>query len=314
MPRQTRGSARRAPAERSPNIPRTRRGNRRPVPRRAFQGQHIAVLKERARLACVQRQRLFPAPAQLQQAAALMLFRPRDRARAKQIAHPHRAARRAVVRQLLGGRVIHLAEIGARDHRLAPAFGCQTDLQRDVVVHRPRLGEVGQKRHLALRRRDAEGLQRRGGHDPGRDRRGGRLGLEGAERLVLPGLDIARRPVVQQHIAEDVREGLAHRERAVRRLADDGPDLQLNVEPARGREDRCVELCPLDLAMRPRDRRARDNDRRGAPVIADGDVEPVRRQRVLGPTEHRADVEGVVPAGIEIGELRDREGHQERRL
>ncbi len=61
------------------------------------------------------------------------------------------------------------------------------------------------------------------------------LGQERAERLVFPGLDVARRPVVQQAEAGDVLGRLVDRDGPAQRVAGPDPDaeLQLVVEPLR---------------------------------------------------------------------------------
>src|SRR3989454_10806139 len=57
------------------------------------------------------------------------------------------------------------------------------------------------------------------GHHPRRDRGAEALGEEWAERLVFPGLDVARRPVVEEHDAEDVVERLLQRNAFPQRVA-----------------------------------------------------------------------------------------------
>lgn len=60
------------------------------------------------------------------------------------------------------------------------------------------------------------------------------LPRNGPKRDVLPGLDVAHRPVVDQadteHVLGDV--ALIHRDTELRRSADDEPDLGLDVEPS----------------------------------------------------------------------------------
>ena len=73
---------------------------------------------------------------------------------------------------------------------------------------------------------------------PGGDR--GREGLteEGAERLVLPGLNVPRAPVVHEHDAEDVLPEVRDRDRLAEpaRDARDEAELELDVETPRGAE------------------------------------------------------------------------------
>ena len=73
------------------------------------------------------------------------------------------------------------------------------DLQADVEGARLLLREVLEGRRLLRGRLDEEGLERLHGDDPGGDGGGEVLGGEGAERNVLPLLQVARAPVVQQH-------------------------------------------------------------------------------------------------------------------
>ena len=214
------------------------------------------------------------------------------------------------MRKLLRGRIIHHVVVRPGDHRLGLALGCKPHLQRDVVKHRPRLLQVVEQRALPLRRGTAERLQRGLGDDPRRDRRGRGLGLERTQRLVFPRLDVARRPIVQQHVAKDHRVGLRHRHRAVGRGADDGAHLKLDVKALAGRKDRQIRIRRLELSPGTAHVGARHHDRGRPPVVADGNRQPVRRQRVLRPAEHRADIGGVMLAGVEIGVFRDGKGHQ----
>ena len=140
------------------------------------------------------------------------------------------------------------------------------------------------------------------GDDPRRDRRRERLAEERAERHVLPGLDVAGRPVVDQADAEHVpaNASTGDRRAARRARADDEAHLGLDVEPPGRPEDR-----PRRPAVRrwPRGRRtgdAGDDDRARAAVVADRQVLPVGVQRVLLRPEDRADVRGVVLAGVEV--------------
>ena len=71
-----------------------------------------------------------------------------------------------------------------------------------------------------------------------------------------------------------------------RRRADDEADLDLDVEPPRRTEARPVLVRRLALAVRAHDVGARDDDRAGAAVVADGQVLPVRRQGLaVGPED-----------------------------
>src|ERR1051325_8744550 len=140
----------------------------------------------------------------------------------------------------------------------------------------PRLRRTGSMRCAriiavaARRRRNAEGLEGFGGHDPRRDGRGKALGQEWAERLVLPRLDVARGPVVDDAVAEDVCARVGDRDRYAEVVAwtDERADLHLVIEAARRRERRRRPFAD-DLPARPPNRRAADDDRRRAAVIAD---------------------------------------------
>ena len=59
----------------------------------------------------------------------------------------------------------------------------------------------------------AERLERGHGSDPGRDAGGEVFCEEGAEGLVLPGLNVAGGPVVEEADAEEVMVGLRDRDR-----------------------------------------------------------------------------------------------------
>ena len=77
-----------------------------------------------------------------------------------------------------------------------------------------------------------------------------------------------------------------------------------------GPNDGCLRVGRLGLALRPPDRRAADDDRAGAAVVADGQVAPVRQQRLgVGP-EHAAEVRGVLERRVEVDVVGDREREQ----
>ena len=151
------------------------------------------------------------------------------------------------------------------------------------------------------------------GHDPRADRGGKGLGLERPERLVLPRLDVARRPVVQQHVAEDHRVGLRHGDRLP--MAEGWPTIAPSSSSissgGRGQRRACRHPAPwsgpgaanLGAATRPPTRRGRCSRWGYAASSA---------AARFGPAKHRADVGGVVPAGVEIGVFRDSERHVKR--
>ena len=214
--------------------------------------------------------------------------------------------------QLLRRRIIHHVVIGLGNGARRLAFGRKGDRQVDVIKHRPVVAQMRQQLLFARRRVAAERLERGAGDDPGADGGGGGLGLERPQRLIFPGLDVARRPVVEQHVAKDHVIGFLDRDRPVGFLADDGAHLQLEIEAGAGGKARGVVVRPLELAPGAAHIGARDHDRGGPAVIADRNVQPVRWQGVLGAAEHGADIGGVMLAGIEIGVFRDQKRHVHR--
>ena len=170
--------------------------------------------------------------------------------------------------------------------------------------------EVGQHCRLLDGRGHPGGLQREQGNHPRGDRRGERLAEVGPERHVLPGLDVACGPVVEEHHTEDVLLGPVDRDRFAHRVAraDDEAELGLDVEPGRRAEHRGVVRGALALACRAHDVGARHHDRGRAAVVADRQVLPVRRQRVraVGP-EQPPEVRGVVLGGVEVDVVGDLE-------
>ena len=158
--------------------------------------------------------------------------------------------------------------------------------------------------------RGPERRQRLHRHDPGRERGGEVLRQERAERLVFPGLDVARRPVVEQRDAEQMLLGLVDRDRLAERiaLADEEAELELVVEPLRWRRARAAHRRALGLAARALEVLAADADRRGAAVIADRHPLVVGHQRVVG-AEQLADRGRVMDAGVEVGVVADAAGH-----
>ena len=184
------------------------------------------------------------------------------------------------------------------------------------------VGQVGQRRRLiaaAGKRRAAERLERLHGHDPGRYRGSETLAEERPERLVLPGLDVARRPVVEQHHAEDLLRRLRNRHRLSQRIArpDDEAQLEFEIQPLAGTEHRrrCVRRVGLSTGLPTwtYHRRAAHHDRRGTPVVADRHPVVIRQQRVVRP-EHPARVLRVVDAGVEVAVVADRDRQEQFRL
>ena len=158
-------------------------------------------------------------------------------------------------------------------------------------------------------------LEQRERRHPGGDRRLERLAEERPERPVLPCLDVARAPVVEEDDAEDVVGERLRRHRLAEpaRHADDEAELELDVEAAARPVDRRVGVRRLRLAGRADDVGAADDDRAGAPVVADGQPAPVLEQRLgVGP-EETADVRRVLARGVEVDVVRDLERQPQAR-
>mmetsp|Transcript_4941 Transcript_4941/g.17802 ORF Transcript_4941/g.17802 Transcript_4941/m.17802 type:complete len:315 (+) Transcript_4941:3963-4907(+) len=211
-----------------------------------------------------------------------------------------------------------MAQVGARDaRRLGHRRRLEPDLQLDVEGGIRAMGgrvEIGQRLRVfgRPRERDAEGRERVHRDDPRRDGGAEVLGQEGAERLVLPGLDVAGAPVVEQREAEGMLVGLVDGEGLAQRIA--GPDeqaqLQLAVDAGAGLEHRCVGIRRLDLALGPAQLGSADDDGAAAAVVADGHPLVVGQQRVVR-AKQAADGTGMVDAGVEVGVVADVAGQRE---
>ena len=103
-----------------------------------------------------------------------------------------------------------------------------------------------------------ERRQRFASDDPRRDRGAEALALERSGRNRLPGLDGARRPIVEQAIAEDMVARRRERDRRPERVAarDERADLELEILPRLGTEAQLAVLVAV-LAVRPLERRRR---------------------------------------------------------
>ena len=195
----------------------------------------------------------------------------------------------------------------------------ERDLQTQInpAARAQRLGiEVRQGRRIAVgpaERRRAERLQRVECDDPWRYGRREALCQKGAQRLVLPHLDVARRPVVQQAHAEDVLLRPLNRYRFAEIIprSDEGADLQLVIEPATRGDERFRRTIGLHLAHRAAHGCAAGYHRRGPAVIRDRHVLVVWQQRLVGP-EHAADVRRMKHRRVEIGVIADVRGQQHR--
>src|SRR5262245_46653508 len=235
----------------------------------AAQDHLVARLQEAPRLAARQRQRLGAAPGELDQAAAVLLRRPRDGAARDQVAGAQVAAVRAVVRDPLREGPVDVAQVAAaqrerRQAALAHQGARQQHLELQVhaaagpvllvVEVRQRLRILGR----TLEGRHAERRERLERHHPRADRGREALGEERAERLVLPLLQVASGPVVEQAQAEELALGLRQRDRLAERVAgpEERADLELVVERSARAEARLAAVGGLRLALRACDGRA----------------------------------------------------------
>ena len=172
--------------------------------RLAPQDHLVAVLEERAGGAVGQLDRLLAVPAQLDQAAALLGARgPRScRWRA---GRPCAGSRRSPSGERAAGRSTSTGAgcwSAPRPSRSArPRAGCRTP-------RAPRAGTGAARAPGAPEPHAAGELVER--DDPGGHRGGERLPEKRPERLVFPGLDVARRPVVHEHHPEHVVECALH--------------------------------------------------------------------------------------------------------
>jgi hypothetical protein len=181
-------------------------------------------------------------------------------------------------------------------HRLGGEIGFEIDVEAAI---RPVAGVVKmrQRRRIAFGPRERRGVERRQrfrGHQPGRNRGGEILAEERPERLIFPCLHVARRPVVEQAVAEHMSRRRADRDRRAEIVsrADEHSELEFEIEIARWAVARHGIVLPFALAARPFERNAADPDRRGAAVIRDRHIFVVRHQRIVGP-EHAAGIAGV---------------------
>src|SRR6202030_2079831 len=124
--------------------------------------------------------------------------------------------------------------------------------QRRRIAFRPRVGRSVEWRHCL------------GRHHPWRDGGAEILAEERAERLGFPGLYVARRPVVEQAVAEHMIGRVTDRNHGAElgSDADEGAELELEIEIARRSVARRIVVLSLALAERPLDRRAADAHRR----------------------------------------------------
>src|SRR5215470_17562764 len=105
-------------------------------------------------------------------------------------------------------------------------------------------------------------------HHPGRNRRGEILAEERTQRLGFPGLNVARRPVVEEAIAKNVICRRADREGAtqVGGRTDKCAELQFEIETLRRAEARRRTIHCFALSARPRHCNVAD-PHRGCPAV-----------------------------------------------
>ena len=145
--------------------------------------------------------------------------------------------------------------------------------------------------------------------------RGKAFGQERAERLVFPGLDIARRPVVEQAQTKHVVFRLGDVDRLAQLVAgaDENAQLQFDIHARAGLDGGHGGVRRLGLADRALEGLARDDDAGCTAVVADRNPLVVGQQRVVW-AELLADVGGVVDGGVEIGVIANAGGHAVLRL
>ena len=204
---------------------------------------------------------------------------------------------------------------GADVHRLVilahevGLHGAEVDVVGAILVG----AEVGESLDFGLVRAVAsEGFESEGGDDPGGDGRGEVLAEEGAERNVLPLLEIAGGPVVEESVTEDVLvsvSGLDGLTEGVTSTEVDG-HFEFEIHSSAGTEDGRLAFDGAALTVGAADGGARDDDGRGASVVADGEVQPVFEEGRLVGAEHLANVGSVVAGDVEVSVVTDVAGEE----
>ena len=208
-----------------------------------------------------------------------------------------------------------MAELGPRDH--GPVH---RHLEMEVDSARFGPAQVRQRLGLLSGQVDPRIGQRGHRRHPCGDARGERLAEERAERHVLPRLDVAGAPVVEQDHPEEVVAGLGerHGHTEVRRPSDDEADLGLDVEAGARPERRQRRTRGTVLPAGPDDVGPARDDGAGASVVRDGQVLPRDGQVGTVGAEDLADVRGMVLGGVEVDVVGDLErqmhGHRVERM
>ncbi len=132
------------------------------------------------------------------------------------------------------------------------------------------------------------------------------LGQERTQRLVLPGLDVTRRPVIEQAHPKQVRGGVLDSDGFSQAVSwpDKEARFQFVIQRLAGRKVGRRTRLGHNLARRPLHRRAAHENRRCPAVIPDGHVLVIRQEGILRP-EEPAHIRGVVDRGIEVGVIAD---------
>ena len=174
-----------------------------------------------------------------------------------------------------------------------------------AVPHRVQIRQ-GRRGAFGPRERNAKRSQRLQRHDPRRNRRREILCQERPQRLVFPSLQIARRPVIEQAQAKDMRLGIRHRNRQPARIARTDEDAEFEfIVQAIARSYRGLQGAGgKPLPMRPGESLARDTDGRTAAMVADRYPAVIRQQRIVRPHQP-ADGRRVMNRRVEIGVVAD---------
>src|SRR5258706_6477813 len=189
----------------------------------------------------------------------------------------------------------------------APRLGLERNLELDIDG--PTLSVAGaiqvSERLGILRRappRTTEWRKRIQRYDPRRNRGREILGLEWPQRGRLPGLNVARRPVVQQTDAENMILGPVDQYGRALFIADANEDaeFQLIIETRAGGQFRRAPVGGHDLSARPAHRLTRQSDARRAAMIGDRHPVEIRRHPAV-PPQQPCDVAGVIDRSIKVG-------------
>src|SRR5699024_5233625 len=152
-------------------------------------------------------------------------------------------------------------------------------------------------------------------HNPNIPRPDKRLTQNRVDPYLLPRLDIARRPIVDQTHAEQVTVGVVQPDRLTDRrfAADDESDLGFDVEARRRAELNCTAGFAA-LAVRASYRGSRLEYGAGTAVVTDRQMFPIGRQRLGVRPEDPPDIAGMLFAGVKVDVITDGERHRQLHL